>query len=171
LEKDTVTGATRGCIVPHNDRYDIRIERVFPNAPGQIWERLTKPARLAEWLAPGRIEQRLGGAARLDFADSGIVIDSTVTALQIPFLLEYSWSSPGQPERPLRFENKIAPGGTKLVLTVSIPASEDAPRTAAGFEAHLEMLAASLEDVPIKFPFPLFKELRAAYQAMMAKAA
>src|SRR5690349_6044765 len=161
----------RGRIVPKKDRQEIRIERVFPCAPGQIWEHLTKPARLADWLAPGKIEQRLGGAARLDFADSGIAIDSTVTALQIPFILEYSWSSPGQPERPLRFENKIAPGGTRLILTVSIPASEDAPRTAAGFEAHLEMLAAALEGVPIKFPFPLFKDLRAAYQASMAKAA
>jgi uncharacterized protein YndB with AHSA1/START domain len=167
----TEPAAPRGRIVSKNDRHEIRIERLFSCAPGQIWERLTKPARLAEWLAPGRIEQRLGGTAKLDFADSGIAIDSTVTALQIPFVLEYSWSSPGQPARPLRFENAIAPGGTRLALTVSIPASEDAPRTAAGFEAHLEMLAAALEGVPIKFPFPLFKELRGAYQATMPSAA
>ena len=163
----TEKAAIRGRIVPKQDRHEIRIERVFACAPGQIWERLTKPARLAEWLAPGKIEMRIGGAVKLDFADSGIVIDSTVTAIQIPFLLEYSWSSPGQPQRPLRFESSIAPGGTRLVVTVSIPNSEDAPRTAAGFEAHLEMLAASLEDVPIKFPFALFKDLRSAYQAAM----
>jgi hypothetical protein len=46
-----------------------------------------------------------------------------------------------------------------------VPAGEDAARAAAGFETHLEMLAAALEGVPIKFPFQLFKELRAAYQA------
>lgn len=173
MGESTLTGqpAIRGRIISRHDRHEIRIERVFPCAPGQIWERLTKPTRLAEWLAPGKIEQRIGGAAKLDFADSGIVIDSTVTALQIPFVLEYSWSSPGQPQRPLRFENAIAPGGTRLTLTVSIPASEDAPRTAAGFEAHLEMLAAALEGVPIKFPFTLFKELRGAYQAAMPAAA
>jgi len=167
----TDTAALHGRIVPKNDRFEIRIERIFPCAPGTIWEALTKPARLAEWLAPGKIELRMGGQVKLDFADSGIVIDSTVTALQIPFVLEYSWSSPGQPQRPLRFESGIAPGGTRLVLTVSIPASEDAPRTAAGFEAHLEMLAAALEGVPVKFPFALFKELRSAYQAAQPKAA
>jgi uncharacterized protein YndB with AHSA1/START domain len=166
-----MTTTMRGHIVRQQDRYEIRIERLFSCAPGQIWEKLTKPARLAEWLAPGRIEQRLGGAAKLDFADSGIVIDSTVTAIQIPFVLEYSWSSPGQPQRPLRFESKIVPGGTRLGLTVSIPASEDAPRTAAGFEAHLEMLAAALEGVPVKFPFGLFKELRSAYQTQVPDAA
>jgi uncharacterized protein YndB with AHSA1/START domain len=159
--------AVRGRIVPRQERFEICIERVFPCAPGQIWECLTRPSRLAEWLAPGKVEQRVGGSAKLDFADSGIVIDSTVTALQIPFLLEYSWSSQGQPQRPLRFECQIAPGGTRLVLTVSIPQSEDAPRTAAGFEAHLEMLGAALEGVPVKFPFALFKALRSAYQAAM----
>jgi hypothetical protein len=108
---------------------------------------------------------------KLDFADSGIVIDSVVAALAIPFVLEYSWSSPGQPHRPLRFESSIAPGGTRLVVTVSIPPGEDAPRTAAGFEAHLEMLAAALEGVPVKFPFALFKALRAAYQATLPQPA
>lgn len=160
----------RGRIVPKQDRFEIHIERVFPVAPGQIWEAMTKPARLAEWLAPGKIELRMGGAVKLDFADSGIVIDSTVTALQIPFALEYSWSSPGQPQRPLRFESTIAPGGTRLAVTVSIPNTEDAARTAAGFEAHLEMLAAALEGVPVKFPFVLFKDLRAAYQATLQQA-
>jgi uncharacterized protein YndB with AHSA1/START domain len=170
-EMVTETAATRGRIVPSKDRNEICIERVFPCAPGQIWESLTKPGRLAEWLAPGKIELRIGGAVKLDFADSGIVIDSTVTALQIPFVLEYSWSSPGQPQRPLRFESSIAPGGTRLVLTLSIPNAEDAPRTAAGFEAHLEMLAAALEGVPVKFPFALFKELRSAYQAALPETA
>jgi hypothetical protein len=55
-----------------------------------------------------------------------------------------------------------------LTVRVTIPANEDAPRTAAGFEAHIEMLAAALEGVPVKFPFQLFKDMRTAYQAMPA---
>jgi hypothetical protein len=57
-----VTETIRGRIVPHADRTQIRIERLFPCAPGQIWEHLTKPALLAQWLAPGKIE--LPSAAR-----------------------------------------------------------------------------------------------------------
>ena len=42
---------------------------------------LTDPQRLAEWLAPGTIALEPGGAAKLNFTDSGTVIDSTVTAM------------------------------------------------------------------------------------------
>ena len=157
-----------GTITAKGDSYEIRMERKFECGPGRVWEFLTRSAEIAQWLAPGKIEMRKGGTARLDFADSGIVIDSTVSDLRPPNMIEYSWSGPGEPLRPLRFETKIVPYGTALELTVRIPKSEDAPRTAAGFEAHLEMLAAALEGVPIKFPFPTFKALRDVYKAQMA---
>jgi len=80
-------------------------------------------------------------------------------------VVAYSWSGPDEPLRPLRFALEEVPGGTQLQLTLRLPVGEDAPRAAAGFEAHLEMLAAALEGVPIKFPFQLFKEQRIAYQA------
>ena len=53
--------------------------------------------------------------------------------------------------------------GTHLTLTVGIPAGEDAAKACAGFEGHLEMLAAALEGVPIKFPFDVFLAARKAY--------
>jgi hypothetical protein len=49
-----------------------------------------------------------------------------------------------------------------------MPADEDAGRAAAGWEAHLEMLAAALEEVPIKFPFETFKAARDAYRQELA---
>jgi uncharacterized protein YndB with AHSA1/START domain len=157
-----------GTITARPGFYEIRISRLFPHAPGKIWEALTKPERLLQWLAPGKIELVKGGAAKLAFADSGIAIDSTVTDIQAPNVIAYSWSSPGEPDRPLRFESRIVPGATELTLTVTIPQSEDAARTAAGFEAHLEMLAAALEDVPIKFPFQHFKAMRESYKETLA---
>ena len=53
--------------------------------------------------------------------------------------------------------------GTRLELQVRLPAGEDAAKACAGFEGHLEMLAAALEGVPIKFPFDLFLKARAGY--------
>ncbi|HWF77681.1 MAG TPA: SRPBCC family protein [Caulobacteraceae bacterium] len=142
--------------------------RVSDHAPAEIWRMLTDPARLPEWLAPGRIEPRVGGAARLDFADSGTVIDSQVSTYEDGRTLEYSWSSPGEPARPVRWE--IAPdgGGSRLTLTLTTPAGEDPGRACAGWEAHLEMLEAALEGVPIKFPFERFKAARDAYREKVA---
>ena len=153
------------------DEAEIRLVRTFDRPPQMVWGALTRPSRLVEWLAPGTVTQALGGAVKLDFVDSGIVIDSRVTAFVPGRLLEYSWSGPGEPLRPVRWEIEAASCGARLTLTVTLPACEDLARSCAGWEAHLEMLAAALEGVPIKFPFERFKASREAYKAMMGVAA
>ena len=142
--------------------------REIDHPPQTVWAALTEPAMLAQWLAPGRIELKIGGAARLDFADSGTVIDSKVSAIESGRLIEYSWSSGDEPLRPVRWE--IAPNGdgSTLMLTQKTPAGEDPGRACAGWEAHMEMLQAALEGVPIKFPFETFKSAREAYRAKVA---
>lgn len=142
--------------------------RQFDHNQQAVWKALTDPDLLAQWLAPGTLELRVGGAAKLNFVDSGTVIDSTVTACDAPRLIEYSWSSPGQPARPVRWETQPIDGGTRLTLTVSVPEGEDIARGCAGWEAHLMMLMAALEGVPIKFPFERFKTTREAYKAKVA---
>ena len=149
--------------------FEGRLERVYEHEQAALWRMLTDPQALAQWLAPGTIELRAGGAVRIDFGDSGTVIDSTVLALDAPRLLAYSWSSGDEPERPLRWELSPVEKGTQLVLTVRIPAGEDASKACAGFDAHLDMLAAALEGVPVKFPFERYLEARRGYQQMLAE--
>ena len=149
------------------DEAEARLERVFDHPPQIVWAFLTQPARLAEWLAPGKITLALGGAVKLDFVDSGIVIDSRITAFAPGRLLEYSWSGPNDTLRPVRWELTAAQCGTRLTLTLSQPACEDIARACAGWEAHLEMLAAALEGVPVKFPFARFKASCEAYRAKL----
>jgi uncharacterized protein YndB with AHSA1/START domain len=67
-----------------------------------------------------------------EYADSGIVIDSEVSAFEPPRLLEYSWSSPGEPKRPVRWETAPDTGGTRLTLTLQLPKDEDVARSCAG---------------------------------------
>jgi uncharacterized protein YndB with AHSA1/START domain len=145
-----------------------RMARTIEHPPAVVWRALTEPALLAQWLAPGRIELKLGGAARLDFADSGTVIDSQVSAFETGRVLEYSWSAPGEPLRPVRWEIRQEGEATALALTQKTPTAEDPGRACAGWEAHLEMLQATLEGVPIKFPFESFKAAREAYRPMVA---
>lgn len=135
----------------------------------EVWAAITEPQWLARWLAPGDIELREGGAARLDFGESGAVIDSRVTACAPQRLLEYSWSTPGEPSRPLRWSLEPIGPTTVLTLRVTVPAREDAARAAAGFAAHLEMLQTALIGVPTKFPFEAFKAARDAYCEQVAR--
>ena len=51
-------------------------------------------------------------------------------------------------------------------LLVRVPAGEDLAKACAGFDAHLDMLAAALEGVSIKFPFDVFVQARKVYAAV-----
>lgn len=156
-----------GTITKHGDRFEARLERVIEHDVPSVWAMLTEPGRIVEWLAPGEIELKEGGAAKLNFVDSGIVIDSKVSAFRAPNLLEYSWSGPGEPKRPVRWELEPEGDGCRLALVLGVPADEDVARSCAGWEAHLMMLLAALEGVPIKFPFERFQQTREAYKAML----
>ena len=156
-----------GTIKHVGNRFEARIERALEHDRQAVWSMLTDPSLLPQWLAPGDLSLRRGGAAKLNFPESGTNVDSVVTEVDPPRLIEYSWSSPGEPDRPLRWEAVATPGGTRLSLTLAIPDSEDIARTCAGWEAHMEMFAAAMEGVPIKFPFERFKAAREAYRALV----
>lgn len=145
--------------------------RAFDHPAAAVWAALTDPAILPQWLAPGTIDLRKGGAARLAFQDSGIVIDSEVSACDHERLLAYSWSGPGEPMRSVCWDLLPRGAGCALILTLEIPEDEDAARACAGWEAHLDMLAAALEGVPIHFPFERFKAARQAYGERLAEPA
>lgn len=133
-----------------------------------IWAMLTEPGKIAQWIAPGSIELKVGGAVSIDFQDSGFAIKSTVLELVLGKVLVYSWSQGNEPERPLRWEVAEENGNGTLTLTVTTPAGEDAAKACAGFEAHMAMLAGALEGVPMKFPFQLFMDARKAYSQQLA---
>lgn len=156
-----------GIIEHTNSQFVARLDRVLEHDRQTVWAMLTEPSRMVDWLAPGKIEMRKGGAAKLNFVDSGIVIDSIVTEFVEPSLLEYSWSGPGEPSRPIRWELQAAGEATRLTLTLKTPDDEDIARSCAGWEAHLMMLLAAIEGVPVKFPFERFQATREAYRSII----
>lgn len=149
-------------------RVKARFGMTLENHLDEVWAALTEPVRMVDWLAPCEIDPSLGGAIKLNFVDSGIIIDSTISDIEPWRVLEYSWSGPGEPTRPIRFELEPVGAAVGLVLTLEVPAEEDAGRAAAGWAAHLEMLAAALAGAPIKFPFEVFKVARETYRARLA---
>ena len=155
-----------GIIEESDGNYIATLEREIEHKSENVWSMLIDPSRLVDWLAPGEIESCEGGMAKLDFVDCGIVIDSKITAYQQGQLLEYSWSGPGEPERPIRWQLQAEGGITRLTLILKCPLDEDIARSCAGWEAHLMMLLAAIEGVPIKFPFQRFQETRDIYKEM-----
>jgi uncharacterized protein YndB with AHSA1/START domain len=146
-----------------------RLTRRFNVSAPTVWATLTGSASLAQWLAPGHIEPRAGGRIRLDFADSGTLIDSEVSAFEPGRLVAFSWSQADEPTRPVRFEVAADGSGSRLTLVVDTPNGEDPARACAGWEAHLAMLAAALAGAPIAFPFDRFKAAREAYREVASQ--
>jgi uncharacterized protein YndB with AHSA1/START domain len=150
------------------DRISARWSLDLDNHQEEVWTAITQPEWLSKWLAPGSIELRDGGAATLVFEDSGRTIDSKVTAFDQHWMLEYSWSCPGEPVRPLRWELEPIGPTTRLTLTLTVPAIENAACAAAGWAAHLDMLATALAGSAGPFPFELFKAARETYERQIA---
>jgi len=82
----------------------VRLERVLEHSPEAVWNMLTDSVHLASWLAAGSLDAREGGRVQLDFGNSGMPIDCTITACRPHRLLSFSWSSGDAPERPLTWE-------------------------------------------------------------------
>ena len=68
-----------GSIEYIDGNYVAKLERVLERDQDAVWSMLTDPARIVEWLAPGEIKLRAEVSAKLNFVDSGIVIDSIVS--------------------------------------------------------------------------------------------
>lgn len=163
-----MTEDINGKISRRHDYFEIRLCRFFEHEQIIIWQMLTEPDKLPQWLAPGKLSLVKGGSATLNFSESGTDVRSIITDVDPPSMIEYSWSSHGEPARPLRWEVDAKAGHARLSLRLRIPDTEDIARAAAGWEAHLDMLAAALEGVPIKFPLQRFKIVREAYRARVS---
>lgn len=148
------------------------MERETDASPAEVWEMLAKEANRVQWLAPGTIELRPGGRAKLDFRDSHVIVDSEVTACSAPSdsapsELAFSWSSPEDPSRPVHFKITPKDSGSQIRLTVSIPRDEVVARSCAGWEAHLTMMQTALAGVPTKFPLERFQACRADFDKQL----
>ncbi|MCC7266293.1 MAG: SRPBCC domain-containing protein [Caulobacteraceae bacterium] len=145
---------------------DFTLEVAQP--PAEVWRALTEPDGMVQWLAPGTIEPRPGGAVRIDFEVSGAAIDSVVSAWSPERRLAYSWSGEGQPARPVEWRIAPAGDGSVIGLTVAVPAGENAAVAFAGWSAHLQMLGAALAGAPIAFPGQHFRAAREALTERLA---
>lgn len=161
----------RARVIEHRGaEIEILLERRIGHDPAAVWHMLTHPAALPKWLGPGAVEPRTGGRARIDFDDSGATIDSRVQACDPERLLVYAWGGETAPHRPLYWALVPMDGGTQLRLSLRMPAHEDGAKAAAGWDAHLEMLLAALDDVPIRFPLDHFRAMRAWFREQLAAA-
>ena len=138
----------------------LRFERFLPYPVAKVWAALTDLDRRAEWLAPGTFELTPGGTARLEFANTGDVVDGEVRAVEPPVLLEFTWGEGGG---FVRWELTEVAGGTRLELTHTLPNRDEGAGVLAGWHSHLELLVLVLVDQPAPSSRERWQELHDRY--------
>jgi uncharacterized protein YndB with AHSA1/START domain len=104
---------------------DLRLERVYPQAPDRVWRALTDRERLSRWLMETDFEPRLGHKFTFRSKPRGGWDGLTyceVTELEPPRRLAYTWRGGPGDGKPLtldtivRFTLEPEGSGTRLVL-------------------------------------------------------
>lgn len=98
---------------------DLLFEVAYPDPPATVWQALTDPARLAEWLMPNDFQPVVGHHFQFRVAHargwSGIV-DCEVLVVDPPRKLSYTWRS-GKLDTVVTWTLHPDGAGTKLRLT------------------------------------------------------
>ncbi len=125
---------------PHG-RPVVRFERTFSHPPAAVWDAVTDPERLAQWV-PTSVEFATLGPGEpivFRFAEDGYpAMAGVFVEVRPPERLVFTWG-----DDELTFEIAAADGGAacRLTFTVALDAAGKAARDAAGWEQCLAMLA------------------------------
>lgn len=165
-----------GDISRDGEHYAVRLERNLDAAQADVWNAITEPGQLKDWLAPSEFDAREGGRVTIDFAsrsgdrgdDSGGVVRGTIRICDPPRTIEYDWEEAGENRSVVRFELEPTEQGTRIVLTHRLLTEDEAPGYSAGWHAHLEALADALAGTRaspewIDSMMARYRELRPAY--------
>jgi uncharacterized protein YndB with AHSA1/START domain len=76
--------------------YDIIFERLLEHPVKKVWEAITRPEQLAQWLGATEVNLSIGGDITIQLLMAKVV--GKIIALEPERLLEYTWGSESHPE-------------------------------------------------------------------------
>lgn len=141
--------ATRGAPIDK----PLRIRRLLPAPPSDVYSAWTDPESLRDWLSPvghaeAEVDLRVGGSFRIVMVGDGHRVEHTGEYLELtpPERLVFTWSSPYTGPEPsvVTVELRSHDTGTELLLTHERLPEGAADSHGRGWGAMLERLAALL---------------------------
>ena len=158
-----------GDLAQKEDGYVVRIERYYDHPVEKVWEAITSPASIAQWLAHAAIDMREGGAIKFEFINYPDVMEGVITELKPMSVFAYTWKEKNGPDTLVRWE--LYPDGKtkcRMVLTHT-KLGADAYSFGSGWQVHLEMMADAMDGTVTEFYWnePAWKALDGKYKDIM----
>jgi len=120
-----------GQLIDDGDTATLVFVRVLPHTAEHVWEAISTPDGLAQWLLATDVEidGRTGGTIAMKSGPPGYRSNGKILAWEPPRLLEYEWNiAPTPPEMPDVSQDREADGEWVLARPARVPRS---PRSAA----------------------------------------
>ncbi len=165
-------------------RYVLRFERRYAHPVEEVWDAITRPERMADWLGEaeievdlvegGRYNTRTTGPPELveaiirEAGEEGLATRGSVLRVEPPFLFEHTFG--GDPDSIARWELQRDAGGCRLTLTHMEPPAFDfanRPRDLAGWHQLLDQLGGALDGKPFAWRAERWEQLRDHYAAIV----
>ena len=131
------------------DAYAVLMVREYEVPIARVWDALTEPTLLLEWLGSVEIEAHVGGSFLIDF-DGEDHAGGAILCFEPPQLLEFEWGETGVQSR-VRFELSETGSGTRLRLTHARQTESSARNTGPGWHAHLDVFEGALLGSEVKW--------------------
>lgn len=145
--------------------YVVRFERHLGHPVEKVWEAITDPAQLVQWLAAADIEPRPGGKYVLDFENTGNQMPGRVIRYEPPTLFEHTFGDDSN--GVVRWE--LVPAGDDeclLKLSHTIYSTTNMANFAAGWHTHLELLFDLLDGNPGLWEWECWHAHKARYEIL-----
>lgn len=154
---------TIASVRPFGDAALVHVEDVYATTPEDLWAAITEPARLARWLAEVSGELVVGGALRIRFTSSWEG-DGRVDVCEPPHRLVVTTTEDGGAATEIVAVVTPEGDGARLVVEDRGLPTDAAPFHAAGWQVHLEDLAAALAGRPTSDWSARWNELMPTYR-------
>lgn len=169
----TTNDPHRAEIIPDGEYTTIVFKRILRHAPERVWEAITNPEDLKQWLycTSAKIDGRTGGSMEMVSGPGQFHATGKILTWNPPKVYEHEWNVKAGTEMPKGenaiFRYELEPRGTQTVLTVIYRrlSAQSARGFAPGGHVLLDRLEAQLDGAPLPEWLPRFQELLAQYPA------
>jgi uncharacterized protein YndB with AHSA1/START domain len=167
MKDDSTSFDRKGQVTIEGDHATIVFKRMLRHKPQNIWNAITKPEELKEWLfcTSARIDGRAGGSVEMVSGPAQFHVTGKILIWDPPRVYEHEWKVAPRDEMPkgenATFRYELKPLGDHTVLTVTYKriTSQTARGFAPGGHVLLDRLEAQLDGQPLPGWMPRFMEL------------